>query len=293
MYINYDTSSVYPDPGLTSIILYDVQNGSKQTIINNDYFISEFALSTDGENVLFASARIGDKYRLKGLGYHAAQQLYKYNLSENRLGLFFNGDLFNVSHFRGLEWEYEANKVYFSDDNNVVYCLNEYKGLDKTAELDKNDLIQNLILSNNYKYMAIEYSNYTIPNWGFVILDLANNNFKFRYNSKKYIHILGWSSDSSVYIDEVGEPFDINISTAETKSLDFTKDFLRKYTIEKINFINKDKGLLLLGVKKYLPNSKTTFNISHSVIAEYNFNSKKMDVLMEDKTKKSNLTVIN
>ena len=130
-------------------------------MVDNTYFNTSPIWSPDGQQILFASARIGDLDRLRIIKKSARKQLYSYDLNKSKLVEFFNPKFSthpDIVNFVGLTWNSTLEEIYFSNKDNTLYSIStEDKAINVSKKLGSECQITNLSLSNNSDYLIIEY----------------------------------------------------------------------------------------------------------------------------------------
>ena len=176
VYLDYDSLSSDHDFG--GIKITDFKTEESILLVDNKYYNANPIWSPDGQQILFASARIGDLNRLRLIKKSARKQLYLYNLKNSQIVKFFDpGNTSNsdIVNFIGLTWNSSTNDIYFSN-NNTLYSLSVYdKKINIIKKLSKECQITDLSLSSDKNYLVIEY--WTLPQleFGLYILDIKTN----------------------------------------------------------------------------------------------------------------------
>ena len=88
VYLKYDTLKSNYEFG--NIVITDLNKKESVLLVDNTYFNTSPIWSPDGQQILFASARIGDLDRLRIIKKSARKQLYSYDLNKSKLVEFFN-----------------------------------------------------------------------------------------------------------------------------------------------------------------------------------------------------------
>ena len=281
VYLVHDKSSFGHEFGYIRIMDLDTKEGIN--IVDNTYYNDFPRWIDNGEKILFAAARIGNISKLKIIRNHAWKQLYLLNLKNRKTTRIFDETEINnnpnISNFVGLSNNPELDEIYFSNEDNNVYCLStKDKRLSLIKSFNKEEIIMEISLSNNNKYLAVNYFNFLNPDeFSISIIDIKNRKEIYTLTEDYYIEFLGWSNESYPYImgDKISK---VNLKKKILLDTNFKIDE-NKYLVEKIFSEINGNLIMLISFK----------NKNYEEIAKYDIKSNRLEWITNDKKIKSEL----
>ena len=290
VYLNFDRL----DDDFGSIILIDLISKRSVKLFDNRFYNSSPILVGNGEKVLFESAQLGDPLHLRITKYHAGRQLYLIDCNDLSIKHYFSdkgesGEM-QFFYFTGLTWDEKREQIYFSNKDNDFYKLSDGEALPTILHTFEKDIkIWDIVLSPNKKYLALWYDDFKNQYSGIYIYDIDSTKFinDIRGN-RSSISLLGWSFDNNIYYrSDSLYLFDFDSNSVKTFELNINLDSLM---VRKVYAQDSQSIVLLVDKLKYLPEVKYSVRVS-TEIARYNFETKKIDWLTNDGSKKEKLSV--
>lgn len=292
VYLSFDT--LKPDFG--KIIIIDLNTLKSVTLIDNNFYNSNPLFFDKDRKILFASARIGNPYQLRVTSYHAWRQLYQIDCDSLTIQPYFKSDEApnsnEINKFIGLSRDFKRKQVYFVNDDNKMYKIQDYttKPILLTT-FDKDFLIFDLRISLDEKYIAVWYNNMKNLITGIYVYDISSNKvIDDIRSSKKSVKLVGWTIDNNlIYQDD--SLFVMNLNSNVRKLFDINLDS-KKHNIKNIYAENQDSYILL--VDKLVYNENAKYNITNSSeIARYNCKLKIIEWLTNDGHIKKELNIFS
>ena len=287
VYLVHDKSSFGHEFGYIRIMDLDTKEGIN--IVDNTYYNNFPRWIYNGEQILFGAARIGDLNWLKITRNNAWKQLYLFNLMNRKTTKLFDETELNnkpdIHTFVGLTLNQELNESYFSNEDNNIYALSyKDKKLSLIKSLKKEDIIFNMSLSYDEKYLAVEFSNLSnINDFSLVIINVKNNEDIYKLTQDKYVKFLGWSNESYPYI-RIGKKISIlNFKKKILLDTNFKIDG-NKYLVQKIFTEKNGNMVMLISIK-----NRDSRYFTYEEIAKYDIKSNRLEWITNDKKVKSEL----